>query len=171
MTVDAYAILRRCLDCAKARIKLCKHNVRLKTFPPMGPLEFIALEIFGELPRTPKGNRYLLVISDRYSKRNRTVPLKKITAETVAQAFVSHWVFVYGALVKLLSDSGSQFISRGFLAVCKILRVEGVLTTAYHPQANGQVERFNRILVSSLWYYLPDNQCDWDLFTDSITYG
>ena len=93
--MDAYATVRRCSDCAKARIKLRKHNAKLKTFPPMGPLEFIAIEILGELPRTPRGNRYLLVISDRYSKLTRTVPLKKIPAETVAQAFVSHWVFVY----------------------------------------------------------------------------
>ena len=58
-----------------------------------------------------------------------------------------------------------------FLAVCKLLRVESVFTTAYHPQANGPVERFNRTLVSSLQQYLADNQRDWDQFTDALTYG
>ena len=112
-----------------------------------------------------------MVISDRYSKLTRTVPLKNVSAETVAQAFVSHWVFVYGAPVKLLYDNGSQFTSRVFLAVCKFLRVESVFITAYHPQANGQVERFNCTLVSSLRHYLADNQRDWDQFTDALTYG
>ncbi|CDF33132.1 unnamed protein product [Chondrus crispus] len=79
MSVDAYATVRRCSDCAKARIKLRKHNAKLKSFPPIGPLECIAIDILGEIPRTPRGNRYLLVISDCYSKLTRTVPLKRIT--------------------------------------------------------------------------------------------
>ena len=171
MSVDAYSTARMCPDCAKARIKLRKHNSELKTFPPSGPLEYIAIDILGELPRTPRGHRYLLVMTDRYSKLTRTVPLRKITAETVAQAFITHWVFVYGAPVKLLSDNGSQFTSRFFLAVCKILSIESVFTTAYHPQTNGQVERFNRTLVSTLRHYLADNQRDWDQYTDALTYG
>ena len=171
MSGDAYSTVRMCPDCAKARIKLRKHNSELKTFPPSGPLEYIAIDILGELPRTPRGHRYLLVMRDRYSKLTRTVPLRKITAETVAQAFITNWVFVYGAPVKLLSDNGSQFTSRFFLAVCKILSIESVFTTAYHPQTNGQVERFNRTLVSTLRHYLADNQRDWDQCTDSLPYG
>ncbi|CDF40057.1 unnamed protein product [Chondrus crispus] len=171
MSVDSYSTVRMCPDCAKARINLRKHNSELKTFPPSGPLEYIAIDILGELPRTPRGNRYLLVMTDRYSKLTRTVPLKRITAETVAQAFISHWVFVYGAPVKLLSDNGGQFTSRFFLAVCKILSIESGFTTAYHPQTNGQVERFNRTLVSTLRHYLADNQRDWDQYTDALTYG
>ena len=54
--------------------------------------------------------------------------------------------------------------------MCKILRVESVFTRAFHPQANGQVERFNRTLVSSLQHYLAENQRDWDQFTEALTY-
>ena len=48
MSVDAYATVRKSSDCAKARSKLREHNAKLKTFPPMGPLEFIATEILGK---------------------------------------------------------------------------------------------------------------------------
>ena len=120
-------------DFAKARIKLRKHNSELKTFPPSGPLEYIATDLLGELPHKPRGNRHLLVLTDRYSKLTRTVQLKRTTAETVAQAFISHLVFVYGAPVKLLSDNGGQFNSRVLLAVCKILSIESVFIMPYHP--------------------------------------
>ena len=143
-------------------IKLRKHNSKLKTFPPSGPLEYIAIDILCELPRTPRGDRSLLVMTDGYSKLTRTVPLKMITAETVAQAFISHWVFVYRALMKLISDNGGKFTSRFILALCRILSIKSVFTTAYQPQTIGQVERFNRTLVSTLRHYLADNQRDWD---------
>ena len=57
---------------------------------PRAPLEFVAIDIFGELITTKQGNRYILVISDRYSKLVRTVPLKKITAAHIGQSFVYH---------------------------------------------------------------------------------
>ena len=162
MSVDAYSTVRMCPDCAKARIKLRKHNSELKTFPPSGPLEYIAIDILGELPRIPRGPRYLFVMTHRYSKLTRTVPLWKITAETVDQAFIAHCVFVYGAPVELLSDNGRQFTSRFFFAACKIISIESVFTTAYHPQTKGQVERFNRTLFSTPRHYLADNPRDSD---------
>ena len=171
MAVDAYMTARTCPDCAKARIKLRKKASKMKLFPAKAPLEYVSIDILGELPRTQRGNRYLLVITDRFSKLTRTVPLKRITAAVVAEAFTKHWAFVYGPPVYLLSDNGSQFLSKFFLAVCRLLRVSNVFTTAYHPQTNGQVERFNRTISSALRHYLADNQRDWDLFTDALTFG
>ena len=171
ISVDAYATVRRSSDCAKAPIKFRKRNEKFKTFPSMGTLEFLAIDMLGLLPRTPRGCRYLLEICSRYSKLTRTVPLKIFSAETATQAFVSHWVFAYEAPVKLLSDIESQFTSRVFLAMCKILRVWSVFNTAYHPQTNGQVERFIRTPVSSLRDYLADSQSDWDQFTDALTHA
>lgn len=74
-------------------------------FPVNASLEYVAIYILGQLIRTKRGHRYLLVISDRYSKLLRTVPLKRIAAAQVALAFVHYWVFVYGPPVKLLSDN------------------------------------------------------------------
>ena len=73
------------------------------------------------------------MISDRYSKLVRTVPLKKITAAHIAQAFVHHGVFVYGPPVKLLSDNGTQLTARYFQNICQILGIRNIFTTTYHP--------------------------------------
>ena len=67
LAVDCYATVRRCPTCAKNRIKLRQHTTALKLFPATVPLESVALDIYGELVRTSRGNQYLLVISDRFT--------------------------------------------------------------------------------------------------------
>ena len=98
MSLDVHATVRACADCPRERISLRKHANYLKLFPATTPLEFVSIDILGELKETPapRNNRYLLVITDRYSKLTRVVPLKRITAYTVAKAFCESWVFVYG---------------------------------------------------------------------------
>ncbi|CDF38075.1 unnamed protein product [Chondrus crispus] len=133
MALDCYAVAKNCAACARERVKFRKNTKEMKLFTPKAPLEFVAIDILGELITTKRGNRYILVISDRYSKLVRTVPLKKISAAHIAQAFVHHWVFVYGPPFKLLSDNGTQFTARFFQNVCRILGIRNVFTTTYHP--------------------------------------
>ena len=78
------------------------------------------------------------------------VPLKRITAYDVAVAFVEKLVFKYGAPATLLFNNGSQFVAHFFRRVCNILQVHNIFTTTYHPQTNGQVERFNRTFAAML---------------------
>ena len=100
--------------------------------------------VLSKLLKTARGNQYLLVISDRFTKLTKTVPLKGVSAAEVAKAFVDHWVFNYGAPKELLADNGKCFTARFFQDVCRILNVHNLFTTTYYPQANGQVERYNR---------------------------
>ena len=142
MSVDAYSTVRMGRNCTKNRIKLRKHNLELKNFPPASPLEHIAVDILGELPRTPRGHRYLSLMLECYSKLIPTVSLQNITAETVRQAFISHWLLVYGSPVKLISDNGNQFTSNIFVTVGKMLSIESAFTTAYPPDqsAGGEIQ-------------------------------
>jgi transposase InsO family protein len=89
----------------------------------------------------------------------------------VAEAFCDHWVFVYGPPVSLLTDNGPQFAAKFFQAACAELSIKKVFTTAYHPQTNGQVERYNRTLVEALRAYVSRRQDDWDEYTSAVTYA
>ena len=105
----------------------------LKLFPARAPPEFVAIDILGELIKTPRGSCYMLVISDRFSKLVRTVPLKKVTASEVAKAFIHHWVFPDGAPVWLLSDNGKQVIAKLIRETCRMLGVKNLYTKTYQP--------------------------------------
>jgi Integrase zinc binding domain len=86
---DVYETVRQCDLCARNRISEKRKTNSLKLFPANWPLESVAMDILGPLPRTKHGNRLLLVISDRYSKVTKTVPLRKVTALSVARAFAT----------------------------------------------------------------------------------
>ena len=171
MAADCYTVAADCSECAKNRVAVRQHGHKMKLFPAQAPLEFVSIDILGELMKTPRGNRFLLVIADRFSKLVRTVPLKSTSGAAIAQAFVTHWVLPYGAPLKLLSDNGKQFTARFFQRVCNLLGVKNVYTTTYHPQTNGQVERFNRTLLAGIRSYSVEHPKDWDLYTDVLTYA
>jgi transposase InsO family protein len=171
MAADVYETVNNCDACARNRISEKAKTNPLKLFPAKGPLESVAMDILGPLPRTKHGNRFLLVITDRYSKVTKTVPLRVVTALSAARAFLDHWVYAYGAPLSLLTDNGPQFTSKFFQAVCAELGVKKVFTTAYHPQTNGQVERYNRTILSALRGYVARRQDDWDEYTSTLTYA
>jgi transposase InsO family protein len=167
----AYEIVRQCDLCARNRISEKQKTNPLKLFPANGPLESVAMDVPGPLPRTKHGNRFLLVISDRYSKVTKTVPLRTNTALSVARAFCDHRAYVYGPPISLLTDNGPQFTAKFFQAVCSELGIQKIFTTSYHPQTNGQVERYNRTILASLMGYISKRQDDWDDFTSAVTFA
>ena len=157
--------------CARERVTLRQHSKELKLFPAKAPLESVSIDILGEIVTTKRKNRYLLVICDRYTKLVRTMPLSSISSNKLTLAFLEHWVFVYGPPVSVLSDNGKQFTARLFVDTCRVLGIKNVFTTTYHPQTNGQVERFNRTILSSLRHYVAEHPRDWDFFSDALTYA
>jgi len=143
----------------------------MRLFPAIQPLEDVAIDILGPLPKSAKGNLFILVVTDRFSKLTQAVPLRSIKALDVSIAFVNEWVFKYGAPRRLLSDNGSQFISDLFQRVCSVLEVHNALTMTYHPQTNGQTERFNRSLTAMLRCYVEDHPKDWCEYVRALTYA
>ena len=123
----------------------------LTLFPANVPPESVFIDILGELLRTPRGNRYLLVIVDQFTKLRKTVPLKNISASSVSRAFIIHWVFSFGPLTDLISDNGKHFTSKFFLDVCLILKVQNAFRTTCHPQtAGGKIKPDNRVRTTRL---------------------
>ena len=171
MSVDCYATAKNCVTCAKNRIFLQKNKNYLKLFPAEAPLEFVAIDILGELLRITRGKRLSLVISESFSKLVKTVPLERISAVEVAKAFLHHWILVYGPPLLLLADNGTKFISKLFQEICRLLGVKNLFTTTYQPQTNDQVERFNRTILVAIWHYVSDHRHDLDLFTDASTHA
>ncbi len=79
MSLDCYSTAINCATRAKNRPMLRKKLRPLTLFPAQSPLEFVAIDILGELIRTPRGNRFIIVISSGFSKLVRVVPMKTIT--------------------------------------------------------------------------------------------
>ena len=104
-------------------------------------------------------------------KLTHVVPLRKIDAYTVAVAFVETWVFKYTPPKTLISDNGKQFAAKIFQAVCSILGFSNIFTATYHPQTNGQGERYNRAILAMIRNYVNEHQNNWDRYATALTYS
>ena len=171
MALDCYETVEVCAPCAQERVTLQKSARNLKPFPATAPLEDVAMDMLGPLLKTPRGNRFILVIVDRFTKLTVTVPMKDTRSFDIAKAFVNHWVFVYGPPRTILTDNAGNFRSKWIQEVHRRLGIKSKSTTTYHPQSNGQTERFNKTLLSALRKYVSDHPYDWDLYTHALTYA
>ncbi|KAK3086157.1 hypothetical protein FSP39_014434 [Pinctada imbricata] len=126
------------------------------------PGERVAMDILGPLPVTHKGNKYILVIQDYFTKWAEAVPLPDMEAKTIAQAFIDNFVTKFGVPRVLHTDQGRQFESRLFKQLCEILGINKTRTSPYHPQSDGMVERMNRTIENMLATYVDANQRNWD---------
>lgn len=76
--------------------------------------------------------------------------MKEITAEAIAQAFLMGWISRFGTPLKIITDQSRQFESSLFAAIASLLGVQRQRTTAYHPQSNGKIEQWHRLLKTAL---------------------
>lgn len=116
----------------------------------------------GPLPRTEGGSKYIFVIPDRHSKLTKSIPTVRMTATSIVSIFMELSVSNFRIPSTVLTDNGPQFSSKFFAALCKKLEDKTLVTTNYHLQDNGQVERFNAIIISRLRNYVAEHEKDWD---------
>jgi transposase InsO family protein len=115
------------------------------------PFEKCCLDIVGPLTETQVGNKYILTFQDELSKFLFAIPTPRQDAETVAREFVRQIILRMGTPRILLTDQGSNFLSEVFRNTCKLLRIQILQTTPFHPESNGSLERSHRVLKEYLW--------------------
>jgi hypothetical protein len=103
----------------------------------------------GPLPTSSQGYTHLFTVIDRTTRWAEAVPLASTTADSCASALIDGWVSRFGVPSTISSDRGPQFASSVWAAFCKQMGVKHIMTTAYHPQSNGMVERFHRQLKAA----------------------
>jgi len=126
----------------------------LSSFPISNTrFDVVDIDLVGPLPSS-QGYSYFLTCVDWYTRWPEALPLREITADTVAKAFLSGWITHFGVPSTIVADHGCQFESTLWSQLMSLLGMKWSRTTAYHPQSNGMVERFHRQLKASLNYRL-----------------
>ena len=153
---------KNCEQCGSRKRSQRKQRGPMKQFIVGAPIERIAVDILGPLPVTEKGNKYLLIVGDYFTKWVEAYPLENQRADVVAEVLVKEFISRFGVPMQMHSDQGRNFESAVFSGVCNLLRINKTRTTALHPESDGMVERFNRTLENQLAIFVEHHQKDWD---------
>lgn len=170
LSADVRSYVRKCVDCARKKGTPRKHRAPLQQLHVGGPLERIAVDVLGPLTETHRGNMYILVVGDYWTKWMEAYPIPDQQAETVASKIVEEFVCRFGVPHELHSDQGRNFESEVFSEMCRILGINKTRTTPYNPKSDGFVERYNRTIVNavSLMILPYHNQKDWDEYVPFV---
>lgn len=125
------------------------------------PFERVIVDCVGPLPKARSGNQFLLTIMCAATRYPEAIPLRKITAKSVLSA-LTKFFSTFGLPKVVQSDQGSNFLSKLFTQVLKTLGIEHKVSSAYHPQSQGALERWHQTLKSMLRKYCMDTNKDWD---------
>ena len=136
---------QQCSRCVAAKAVYPK----VRTFPgsilAFKPLEIVAID-FTVLERAGDGRENVLVVTDVFSKFTQAYPTSDQRASTVVRILTEKWFYLYGIPQRIHSDQGRNFEGDLMKALCRLYGVEKSRTTPYHPEGNGQCERFNRTM-------------------------
>ena len=125
--------------------------------------ETVATDYLGPLPLTDRGNRYILLLTDHFTKYVEILPVPDMTAEVCASKILNEFISRWGCPLSLHSDQGRTYESEVFRQLCRMLEIRKTRTSPRNPRGNGQSERFNRTLLRMVKAYLCGEQSDWDL--------
>ena len=154
--------VRDCELCQKRNQPQPLPRAPLGTIRASYPFEKISWDIMGPLPVTNKGNKYILVVTDVFSKWVEAFPLQVTDGFTLTSTLMDEVICRYGVPTQLHSDQGSNLNAEVNQKLCQLLGIQRTRTTAYHPQGNGQVERFNRTVEAMLAKMVGEHHRDWD---------
>ncbi len=125
------------------------------------PFEHLIVDCVGPLPRSKMGNEYLLTVMCQVTRYPAVYPLRSLTAKLVIKA-LTQFISVFGIPRIIQSDQGSNFTSNLFGQVLKQLHIQHNLSSAYHAQSQGALERFHQTLKSLLRSYSVQMGRDWE---------
>ncbi|GFX33220.1 retrovirus-related Pol polyprotein from transposon 412 [Trichonephila clavipes] len=145
-----------CVRCQKFNYKNVVPAGRLIPIVSNSPNEIVTLDLLSPYPASrPERYRYILVITDHFTKWSELIPLRKASAQAIAKALFENFISRYGAPISLISDTGPQFISDVIENLSHRLDIKHIKTVTYRPQAN-LTERVNRTLVQMIASFVEE---------------
>ncbi|KAJ9507119.1 hypothetical protein QJQ45_004721 [Haematococcus lacustris] len=157
-----------------ANCDACQRNKSVNTKPgglltplaiPYDRWESISMDLITKLPPGEHGFDAIAVFVDRLSKMVHFVPCREsMNAESFARLFIDNVFKHHGVPREIISDRGSHFTNHFWASIMTILGVKECKSSAYHPQSDGQTERYNRTLEEMLRHYISPAQSDWPFF-------
>lgn len=161
LALDVENFVKRCDDCQRYKhVKMSKQPLTI-TSTASSAFEKIFLDIVGPLNTDNDDNRYILTIQCELTKFVECYPITNKDAQTVSQAYVNNFILRYGIPKAVVTDQGTEFMSKIFKETCKLLGIEQLHSTAYHHETLGAIENTHKHLGTYLRIQLAHHSDTW----------
>ena len=173
MTAEVEAYCKKCPSCAYNKASNQPPGGLLQPVEiPGRPWENITLDWITDLPPTSRAFDSILVVVDRLSKFVVLIPCNKaMSSQDTVRLLEERVVQYFGQPKKITSDRDPRLMAAFFQEWCKQHGIRHAPSTAYHPQSNGQTERYNRVLEDYLRHYVDPTLDNWDLLLPSAQFA
>ena len=166
MGKDVAKFCKECITCARFGHHK-KEKQKMTLVPTVAtPWKKIAVDVAGPFTRTKRGFKYLLTVIDYATRYPEAIPLKRVDAETTAQALLDLFS-KFDVPAEIVSDNGKNFTAKMMEHLLKALKIHHIKTSPYHPEANGLVERLNGVIKKTLVKAGAKDR-DWDLWLPKV---
>jgi len=137
------------------------------------PNHRVHMDLFGPLKsRSVSGAKYIMVMTDAFSKYTELSAIIDKTAETVAKSFFEHWICRHGVPRIIVSDRGKEFLNSVMKDLTELMGITHNATSAYHPQTNAQAETYNKTMIRYLSAMLENDQTlDWEMMLPMMMFS
>jgi len=154
--------IKNCEMCKRNKITKYTKEKLIVTPTPAKTFDIVQFDTVGPFPITENGNKFILSIIDELSSYLILIPVKDKSALTVAKTLLNNVVLLYGPMKVLKSDQGTEICNEVMNNICKLLHIERSISTAYHHETVGKIEKSHRDINSFLRNYMSLEKPNWD---------
>ncbi|HEY9759020.1 MAG TPA: RNase H-like domain-containing protein, partial [Oculatellaceae cyanobacterium] len=171
MEKDTQRYIDACKTCRLTKITPPRRQGLHPLFTVTKPFDTVHFDFIGPLPKSKQGNEYIAVAIDRFSRWPEIAATRSCNSEDAASFLIDYVITRHGCPKRLITDQGSCFTGKLFRRLAERLGIQHIYTTKYNPQANGEVERLNRVLKAMIAAYVSSDWSDWDLCLQPIAFA
>ena len=157
--------IKGCAECQRNKVNTRPTRAPLQPIfakPEAMPFETVAVDFITKLPESQGYDSILTVTDHDCSKATIFIPcVEEISGEETAALYAKHVFARFGLPSKIISDRDPQFASKFTRELCRTLGIQQNISTAYHPQTDGQSERSNQWLEQYLHFWVNERQDNW----------
>jgi hypothetical protein len=173
MAKDTRSYVQTCEACQRNKPSQQRPLGLLQPLPiPDRPWQTVTMDFIGPLPKTARGFDSITVFVDKLTKQIHCVASHTTdNAPQVARIFFDNVFRLHGMPTTIVSDRDTKFTSRFWKELSRLMDVHLAMSTAFHPQTDGQTERANRTLITMLRNFVDQRQTNWDLLLSAAEFA
>jgi len=128
-------------------------------------------DLFGPLIASGRQKKYILCMTDAFTKYAELVALENKEAPTVAEAIFTNWICRFGVPLDIVTDRGTEFCAKLSEELFKKLGATHLKTAPYHPQTNSQAEVANKTIQKYLSHFVDQTTLDWEMYLQPLMFS